>query len=56
MKEIVLRLTAAAIVSAAAEALLPPGKLGSAAKRVLALVETAIVAEPIIELLTMAAH
>ena len=47
MQEIVIRTTGAVIAASVAEALLPPGRLASAVKRVLGLVLTLTVCEPI---------
>ncbi|MBO4563534.1 MAG: hypothetical protein J5772_07980 [Clostridia bacterium] len=51
MKLIVTRLIAAVFIVLAAEGLLPPGNMAKSAKRVLAVIETAAVAEPIAELI-----
>ena len=51
LKKLLIRIVAAAFIIALGEALLPTGNAAKSAKRVLALIETAIIAEPIIEML-----
>ncbi|MBQ1520385.1 MAG: hypothetical protein IIZ56_02800 [Clostridia bacterium] len=51
VKMLVVRIAAAAVIAASAEAMLPTGKTAESAKRAVAVIETVLCAEAVLELI-----